>query len=251
METMGGGAVRSPRGVEKRPAEQLGGFGELERGPKASGAVAERGAGGGEKGEQGGVVEGCRRVGAAGARQGGSGHGAVLGAWGGAGPVRPGSRRGGGVSAARGGCTRGGVRSAEQDQPTWSVGAGGSSFVELDDVDADRFRIREIRVRHAFPHVRALRCRWLRSARQTMHAWMGASSISAWRAACSISCSHGPHTDQAVPALPAFSTITPRQRLQRRRRPAVRSSSATASRTVRASVAIVSAGRRGRRRRAR
>ena len=122
---------------------------------------------------------------------------------------------------------------------------------ERDDVDADRFRIREIRVRHASPHVRALWCRRLMSARQTMHARMGASSISAWRAACSIACSHGAHTDQAVPAFPAFSTMMPRQRLQRRRRPAVRSRSATASRTVRASVAIVSARRRGRRRRAR
>ena len=46
----------------------------------------------------------------------------------------------------------------------------GERDAELDDVDGDRFRIREIRVRHAFPHVRALWCRRLRSARQTMHA---------------------------------------------------------------------------------
>ena len=80
------------------------------------------------------------------------------------------------------------------------------------------------------------------SIRHTRHRRSRAGAVSSWRASSFIAGAHGVRTGQAWPRFRASSAMTPRHRRHRRQRPAVRSSSSSASRTVRGSASALADG---------
>ena len=75
--------------------------------------------------------------------------------------------------------------------------------------------------------------------RDTRHRRRSAGAISSGWTLSTMAWAHGVHTDQARPRFRAFSAMTLRQRRYRRRRPAVRSNSSSASRTVPGSAPVL------------